>query len=96
MNACLRAPSFEKNHIVCGSNFDIEYDGKRDLIARDVCRVKAAGIDFRNYLGSFMSFLDFKLCLANLDSWMSPTSKEDSAGRCDYVLLLADDALVTI
>ena len=41
-----------------------------------------------------MIFLDCKPCLVNLDAWMRPSVKADSAEQYEYALLYADDALV--
>ena len=56
-------------------DFGIDDVGKRILIVRATHVGKAAGRDFRNHLRSFISFLDFKLCLADLDAWMRSAVK---------------------
>ena len=47
-NAYLKAPSSQKDFIVCGTEFGIENVGKKALIRRDLYGGKAPGQDFRN------------------------------------------------
>ena len=60
MSVCLQDPTSEKHFIMFGSKFGVEHVGKRALFVRAIYGGKIAGRDFRNYLRSCMSFLDFK------------------------------------
>ena len=93
-SACLQDPTSEKNCIICGPDFSLENIGKAALVTRAVYGGKAAHRDFRNYLRSCMSYLDFKPCLADPDAWMRPAMKANVMEHCEYVLLYTDDALV--
>ena len=93
-NACLQAPSSQKNCITCGPEFGIENVGKVALTHRALCGGKAAGRDFRNHLRSCMHFLHFEPCPADPDAWMQPAIKSDGLTCCKHVLLHMDDALV--
>jgi hypothetical protein len=64
-NACLQAPSSQKDCILCGPEFGIENVGKVALIRRALHGGKSAGKDFRNHLRSCMRHLDFTLCPAD-------------------------------
>ena len=53
-NACLQAPSSQKDHIVCGPKFGLENVGKKALMRRALHGGKTAGRDFRNHLRACM------------------------------------------
>ena len=93
-NAYLRAPSSQKDYVVCGPEFGIENIGKVALIHQALYGGKSAGRDFRNHLRSCMHHLDFRSCLADPDVWMRPAKKGDGSPYYDYILLYVDDALV--
>ena len=91
-NACLQAPSSQKDHIVCGPEFGLENVGKVALTKRALCGGKAAGRDFRNHLRACVRHLDFQSCLADPDVWMRPAKKSDGSEHHEHAPLCADDA----
>jgi hypothetical protein len=94
-NACLQAPSSQKDYILHGPEFGIENVGKVALVRRALCGgKKSAGKDFRNHLGSCMRHLDFVLCPADPDAWMRPAKCSDGSEHYEHILLHTDDALV--
>ena len=82
-NACLQAPSYQKDFIICGPKFGLENVGKTALIHRALYGGKAAGRDFRNHLRSFMGHLCFVPCPADPDIWMRPGIKKDGSPCCE-------------
>ena len=95
-NACLQAPSSQKDHILCGPEFGIENVGKVALICRALHGGKSAGKDFRNHLRSCMRHLDFVSCPADPDAWMRPAKCSDGSECYEHMVLHADNALVVI
>ena len=93
-NACLLAPSSQKNYIICSPEFVVKNIGQTALIFHALYGGKATGRDFRNHLHSCMEFLNFKSCLADPDVWMRPAIKSDGNTYYEYILLYVDDALV--
>jgi hypothetical protein len=93
-NACLQAPSSQKDYIVCGPEFGIENVRKIALIRRALYGGKSAGKDFRNHLHSCMHHLDFTSCPADPDAWMRPAKGSDGSDCYEHPLLYSDDALV--
>ena len=61
-NAYLQAPPSEKDYIICGPEFSLEYIGKVPLIKRALYGGKVAGRDFWHHLQSCMDFLGFVSC----------------------------------
>ena len=92
-NACLQAPSSQKDCIMCGPEFGSENIGKRALIKRALHGGKAAGRDFRNHQKDCTTHLEFEPCLADPDVWMRPAIKADGTECYKCVLLHVDDAL---
>ena len=86
-NACLQAPSSQKDCIICGEEFGLENVGKRALMTRALHGGKAAGRDFRNHLRHCMRHLNFEACLADPDVWMRPALKADGTKYCECALL---------
>ena len=93
-NACLQAPSSQKDYIICGPEFGVKSIGQTALIHCALYGGKAAGRDFRNHLHSCMEFLNFKSCLADPDVWMRLAIKSDGNTYYKYILLYVDDTLV--
>ena len=93
-NKYLQAPSYQRDYIVCGPEFDFENFGKKDLIRRALYGGKTTGRDFRNHLRSCMHHLGFESCKADLDVWMQAAKKEDGTEYWEYALLYTDGVLV--
>ena len=69
-NNYLQAPSSQKDYVMCGPGFGIEYIGKVALIHQALYGGKSVGCDFRNHLWSCMNHLNFSPCPANQVVWM--------------------------
>ena len=69
-NACLQAPSPQRDFIVCGPEFGIENVGHVALIHRALYGRKSAGKDFQNRLRLCMHHLNLKSCPVDPDVWM--------------------------
>ena len=93
-NACLQAPSSQKDCITCGPEFGLENIGKRAITVQALHGGKAAGRDFRNHLRGCMRHLGFFSCLADPDVWIRPAMKATGEQCCECVLLCTDDTLV--
>ena len=93
-NAYLQAPTSEKHFIICDPEFEIENAGKRAIIRRALCGVKASGQYFRNHLRSCISHLNFKPCLADPDVWTRPVIRSDGNENYEHALFCTDDTLV--
>ena len=64
-NAYLQFPSYQRDYIICGPKFKIEYGGHVALIHRALYGGKSAGKDFWNHLRSCMHHLNLKSSPAN-------------------------------
>ena len=62
-NAYLQPPSPQNHEIICGSEFDLENVGKKELIRRELYFGKATVSNLRNHLRVCMQHLDFASCL---------------------------------
>lgn len=93
-NACIQAPSSQRDFIICGEEFGLENAGKVALIQRALYGGKTAGRDFHNHLRTCMRHLDYASCPADPDLWMRPATKADGSQHYSYILLHTNDALV--
>ena len=93
-NAYLQAPSYQKDYIVCGPEFGIENLVKYALVWRDLYGGKSAGMDFLNYIRSWMRYLDFASRPVNPDVWMRPAKHSNDKDYYEFILLYTDDTLV--
>ena len=93
-SAYLRAPTFEKHYIICGSKFPLEYQGKVAIIKRALYGGKKAGYNYWKRMRTCMDHLVFEPCKADPNVWMRKAVKpSDGTEYWEYVLLYVDDAL---
>ena len=92
--AYLQAPTSEKNYIICGKEFPLEYQNQIGVIKRALYGGKYAGSDYWKHMRSCMDHLGFKPCLADPEVWMRKAiNPKDNTEYWEYVLLYVDDAL---
>lgn len=85
-NTYLQETSSQKDYIICGPEFGLKNQGKRDLIRRALYGGKAVGGDLRNHLRACMKDLNFVSCLADPDIWMRPAIKSYNTPYYEYLL----------
>ena len=86
-NAYIAAPVTEKIWTVIGQEFG-EYAGRKAIVVRELCGLKSAGSDFRNYLADCVHHLGLLPCPSDLDLCMKPVLRsEDGFNYYAYVLI---------
>ena len=65
--AYLQAPTSEKNYIICGKEFPLEYQNRIGVIRRALYGGKYTGSDYWKHMQSCMDHLGFKPYLTDLE-----------------------------
>ena len=65
-NAYLSAPTKEKVHIICGSEFGIN-EGRVAVIIQALYGLRSSGVCFRQHLSQNLRDMQFKACVADPD-----------------------------
>ena len=93
-SAYLQAPTSEKNYVICGPEFTLEYQNRIGVIKRALYGGKYAGSDYWKHMRTCMNHLGFSPCIADPDVWMQKAiNTKDNSEYWEYVLLYVDDAL---
>ena len=93
-NAYLGAPCEEKIWTICGTEFGLEYQGRKALLCRALYGLKSAGASFRNHLANCLSHLGFTSCKADPDVWLRPFNDKKGCECYEYLLVYNDDIMV--